>query len=303
MRFAAAALLACGCIAAVASRAADAPAWMHALSALPPPAHDEKTPAVLMYAEDVWVVRPDGRIRSVTRRAYRILRREGEHYGLVTAVYGSDDRVVDIRGWCIPASGKDYVVRERDTAETSLPGVANGELVSDVRAKLMRIPASVPGSLVGYEVEQEVPAYRFNAEWDPQDTIPVREARFTLELPPGWTYRTAWINHEPVIAPDPPAGGPRRWQWALDDLPAIRVEDFMPPWRGIAARMVVSVLSPDGKASGWSSWADLGSWFYSLMRDRRNATPELTERVRALTAAESTPIGKIRALSRFVQND
>src|SRR3984893_18426828 len=53
---------------------ADAPAWMHALVSVPLPAHDEKTDAVLLYSEDILNVQPNGKIKSVARRAYKILR-------------------------------------------------------------------------------------------------------------------------------------------------------------------------------------------------------------------------------------
>src|SRR5689334_10492569 len=56
------------------ARGSDAPAWMHAAVNAPLPPHDEKTDAVLLYSEDITVVQPDGKIKSVSRRAYKILR-------------------------------------------------------------------------------------------------------------------------------------------------------------------------------------------------------------------------------------
>jgi len=60
-------------------------------------------------------------------------------------------------------------------------------LVTDVRRKLLVIPAATPGSIVGYEVVQDLQPYEMSDDWDFQDTIPVRESRYSVALPQGWT--------------------------------------------------------------------------------------------------------------------
>lgn len=51
--------------------AGDAPAWMHAVTSAPLPAHDEKTDAVMLYEEvNVSVVSAD-KIKTQVRRAYK----------------------------------------------------------------------------------------------------------------------------------------------------------------------------------------------------------------------------------------
>src|SRR5712691_2565741 len=68
-----------------AATAADAPQWMHALVNAPLPAHDEKTDAVLLYSEtNVNVISAD-KIKTVVRRAYKILRPDGREYGTAFA--------------------------------------------------------------------------------------------------------------------------------------------------------------------------------------------------------------------------
>ena len=101
--------------------------------------------------------------------------------------FNFQSRITAMRGWSIPASGKDYVTKDIDMAETGVPGVEGGELVSDVRSKLLRIPAAVPGSVIGYEVEQEQQPYDMSDEWGFQETVPVREARYSVQLPAGST--------------------------------------------------------------------------------------------------------------------
>jgi hypothetical protein len=284
--------------------AGEAPAWMRAQLAAPVPEHDPETAAAVLYLERTVTVLPNGRIRDLERKVVRILRTEGADRGIVRVDFNSQTKVTGLRAWCIPAQGKDYAVNERDAVETSLFGVMNGELISDVRSRVLRIPAAVPGSIVGYEIEREGQPYFMATEWDFQDTIPVREAHFTLELPPGWQYQQTWLNHAELTAA---SAGANRWQWEVRDIGGIRVEDDMPPWEGIAGRLVISLLPPPGAQSPpvreFLSWHGMGSWYLELARNRRDASPAIKQKVAELTASKSTPLQKIQALAAFVQSD
>jgi len=279
---------------------ADAPPWMHALTGVPTPAHDDKANAAELYAETVVTVKGDGWLHRLDRGAYRILRPDGEERSVISAYVDANEKITAMTAWCIPSSGKDFVVRERDAVETALPGILNGELASDERAKLLKIPAATPGSLIGYEIEEDQRSQFIDDEWTFQDDIPVRESHYTLQLPPGWGYRAAWINHADVA---PTEIGKGRWTWVVNDIPAVPIEKFMPPWRGIAARLVISLIPPASNSEGWATWKDVGKWYDDLSRSRRDASPEIRARTAELASPEPTLLGKISALARFVQTD
>jgi hypothetical protein len=281
--------------------AGDAPAWMHALVSAPLPKVDEKTEAVLLYSETVLNVQANGKIKSMERRAYKILRPSGKGYGTVRADFDSETRITSMHGWCIPAQGKDYEVKDKDAVETALFGVMNGELVSDMRTKLLQIPASDPGNIVGYEIEHEDRPYVLQDQWMFQDTIPVREARYTLQLAPGWEYKAVWLNHEEV---KPTSVGNNQWQWVVSDMKAIQPENSMPSWKGVAGQMVVSLFPTGGGANkGFADWNEMGRWENGLAIGRREASPEMKQKVAMLTASSPTPLEKMHALAQFVQRD
>src|SRR5580698_9957953 len=105
----------------------DAPQWMHALVNAPLPAYDEKTDAVLLYSEtNVTVVSTD-KIRTQVREAYKILRPNGRSRGIVEVDFGPQKKVKSLHGWCIPAQGKDYEVKDKDATEVS-PAIEGGEI-------------------------------------------------------------------------------------------------------------------------------------------------------------------------------
>src|ERR1700756_3127888 len=150
----------------------DAPQWMHALANVPLPAHDEKTDAVELYSEHDVAVMSEEKIRRTVRVAYKILRPAGRSYGEVIVRFNAHEKVSNLRGWCIPAEGKDYEVRDKDSAEVSLPKVEGSDLISDVRAKVLRIPAPDPGNIVGYEYDLEEHPFVLEDEWRVQHEIP-----------------------------------------------------------------------------------------------------------------------------------
>jgi len=130
---------------------ASAPQWMHALVNAPLPAHDEKTDAVLLYSETNVTVLSTDKIKTIERRAYKILRPGGRDEGIAGVPFNSHEKVVSIHGWSIPAQGKDYEVKDKEASERSLPKVEGSELVTDVRYKVLQIPGSEVGNIVGYE--------------------------------------------------------------------------------------------------------------------------------------------------------
>ncbi len=280
--------------------ASDAPGWMHGLVNVPLPEHDDKTDAVLLYSEYVLSIQANGKMKSLQRVAYKILRVGGKRYGLVVVNFDAETKISALHGWCIPAQGKDYEVKDKDAIEASL-GVANGELITDVRSKLLQIPAADPGNIVGYEVEQELRPYVLQDDWLFQRPIPTGEARYTLQLPPGWEYKAAWFNHAEIA---PSSVGNNQWQWVVKNVPAVKGEKEMPPWRGVAEQMVLSVIPSGGSQNrGFQSWDDMGNWQAGLTRGRRDSSPEIKQKVAELTASAKTPVEKMKAIAAFAQRE
>jgi hypothetical protein len=291
-----------GCLAGVPrSAAGDAPAWMHALVNVTLPAHDEKTDVVLLYSDRIVTVQSADKIKTTVREAYKILRPGGREYGTLAVSYNSHSKITGMRGWCIPAQGKDYEVKDKEAMEISLPKIDGSELVSDVKDKLLRIPAADPGNIVGYEYEEEEQPFVLQDVWHFQETNPVREAHYTLQLPSGWEYKATWMNYPEAK----PAQAGNQSQWVVSEVKGIKHEENMPPWQGVAGQMIVSFFPSGGAAQnqGFQNWKQMGIWYQGLTSGRRDASPELKQKVASLTSSASTPLAKIKALGDFTQRD
>jgi len=276
-----------------------APAWMHALVSVPLPAYDEKTDAVLLYSEtNVTVISAD-KVRTQVREAYKILRPNGREHGTVLVYFNPQRKVKSIHGWCIPSQGKDYEVKDKDAVEVA-PNTDGAELISDVKYKVLRIPAPDVGNIVGYEYEVEDRPLFLQDTWYFQEADPVRESHYSLTLPPGWEYKASWLNHSEV---KPAEGASNTWQWTVSDVKGIRTEPLMPSMRGIQGQMILSFFgggTPALKAN--ADWDAMGKWYLDLVGERVDASPAIKEEVATLTASKTT-LQKMQAIAYFAQHD
>ncbi len=290
----------CALATVLPARASDAPQWMHALVSAALPPHDEKTDAVLLYEERIVNVQSVDKIKTQVRVAYKILRPNGRDYGFAAVSFNAHTKINGLHGWCIPAQGKDYEVKDKEAIETSLPKVQGSELISDVKDKVLQIPAPDPGNIVGYEYEEDEQPMVLQDVWAFQREIPVRETHYSLQLPAGWAYKAYWINYPETK----PSESGTQLQWAVSDVKSIREEPEMPPRAGISGQMVVSFFPQGGASShGFTTWPEMGNWYLNLTSGRRDASPEIKQEVSTLIASATTPLDKMRALAQFVQHD
>jgi len=279
---------------------AGAPDWLRAAARMQLPDYPDDPDAVVLLNEQITTVKDNGEIKTRYRRAYKILRPEGRPYGTVVVFFDNETRLTYLKAWSLPPGQKEYEVKEKDSVESSL---FSGALYQDTRSKTLRIPGAEPGNVIGYEYEQKGRPFILQDTWWFAARIPVRRARYLLEPPAGWEFDSYWLNH-PVQ--EPRSAGKNQWVWELKDIPAIKTEPAMPSWRAVAGRLAVNIY-PSTNASlrdrSHASWEEVGHWFAQLARAKRQATPEIREKVTELTAGTATLLDKIKALADFVQRD
>jgi len=278
----------------------DAPQWMHALVGVPLPAYDEKTDAVLLYSETSVTVLSQEKVKTEVREAYKILRPGGRKRGIVGTFFHPGRKITNLRGWCIPAQGKDYEVKEKEAIDTS---AAEGfEVFSDVKFRVLRIPAPDPGNIIGYEYEVEEQPYFLQDIWHFQETDPVRESHYSLQLPPGWEYRASWVSY-PEIKPTDRGGNVS--SWTVSDVTGIRHEPEMPPWEGLAGQLVVSFFPAGGSTqkNELATWEGMGSWYANLTGGRMDSSDAIKQGVSGLAAGKSATLAKMQAIAGFLQHD
>ena len=292
------------CVLAMVPRAAassDAPQWMHALVGVKLPSYDDKTDAVLLYSETNVTVLSRDRIRTHVREAYKILRPDGRERGTVRVYFNPGRKITSLHGWCIPAQGKDYEVKDKDAIDVAAPA-EGGYLVLDTKLRFLRIPASDPGNIIGYEYEVEEQPFWLQDSWDFQGTDPVRESHYSLQLPPGWVFKSSWLSHSEV---KPDEGSGNVLQWHVANVSGIRHEPDMPPLQGVAGQMIVSFFPSGGTSlkNEFVSWDGMGSWYANLVSTRMEASDPIKKQVSSLVAGTTATLPKMQAIARFMQHE
>jgi transglutaminase-like putative cysteine protease len=260
------------------------PDWLRAAAASPLPKYPDDTTAIVLFSEQATTVADSGEIRTLHRMAYKILRPQGREYGTVQVPFDKETRLTYLKAWCIPVDGRDYEVKERDAVDVG--DFDDFVFYQDDRHKLLKIPASEPGNVIGYEYEQRRRPYILQDDWSFQREIPVLRARFELRLPKGWEFESFWLNHAPE-KPQTPSN--TEWDWELDNIAAIEDEPEMPPFEAVAGRLGVTYYARGGSGTDKSpaSWNGIGRWYAQLAADRRLATPEIKQKVTELTSASA----------------
>jgi hypothetical protein len=272
---------------------ASAPDWMHEAARTQVGTYPKETAGVVLLDEQVTTVSANGEVHELHRRVIKILSTSGRDLGIASAYYDNDTKLFHFKAWSIPAQGADYEVKDKEAIETA---PFDGELYADDKLRLIRIPQAEPGSIVGYEYEQKSRPYLQEHIWSFQGDIPVKKARYSIELPAGWEYQAYWINH----AKQEPTATGTRYTWEVNDVPAIKPERGMPATRAVAQKMGLTFFSSAGPHG---SWQNVGKWNYQLSFPQRQASPAIQQKVKELIAGKTTAMEKIRALATFMQRD
>ncbi|MGB6430726.1 MAG: DUF3857 and transglutaminase domain-containing protein, partial [Candidatus Acidiferrales bacterium] len=276
----------------------DAPDWLHAAAAAPLPQYPEETKAVILLDDEAVSVDANGEVVEHQRVAYKILRSSGRDRGTLEVPFSKLIKIDSMKGWCIPADGKDLAVSEKDAVQRAQ---FQEDEFDDVRVQILQAPEPEPGNVIGFEYEIHTQPDLLQEEWDFQGEDPVRQGHYTLEIPAGWEFNAHWINHADVAAQQ---DGQNAWHWDLQDVPGVEPEEDAPPEEALEGRAILDFVPNDPalRAKTLDSWKDFGLWYDHIIAGRRDDSPDIEAKVKELTASAPTSLDKIRAITVWMQS-
>ena len=285
-----------------AARAGDtAPEWMRTAAAQTLPEYSKETTGVVLYDEQIVVVKDNGDVDVTYRHACKLLRSDAkDECGYAVVDFDSFTKISYFRAWTMMANGGLMQVKDKEAAEISRG--EGFEVFSDRRAKIIKFPEATVGNVVGYEYTQRQRPFLFETNWFFQGVMPTRFARLSLTLPAGWEFSNYWVNI-PDQKPVSENGNQRVWE--VHDVPAIELEPEMPPYRAIAQRMGIKYFpsNPALRQKASRTWDELSAWDSSLVVNSRTASPALTQKVTELTAGVTDPLAQMKVLSAYMQRN
>lgn len=275
---------------------ASVPDWVRQAAAKAPGRYPPETKAVVLLDDETANVTGPGQAEFTHRRVVRILRPEGRDQAKLRVYVGTGDKVQSMHAWTLDAAGLQYEVKDKEFIEVSPFQEA---LYTDIRYRAGEAPAGNPGSVIAIEYSVRRRTWMDQTHWFFQEEIPVDEARFTLQLPPGWEYKASWANQP---AQQPTAVAPNRWQWVCQNLPGLPEEHLRPENEALAGHLELAFYQPSS-AANFGSWKAIGDWYYHLVDGRRTLTPEIAAKVQQLTAGATGFDARVRTLSGFLQSE
>jgi Domain of Unknown Function with PDB structure (DUF3857)/Transglutaminase-like superfamily len=286
------------CPAGMFNRGLPVPQWGLDAAKTHVPEDAKDAPAVILFDEYVESVDGQGRAVEREREAIRILKPQGRG-NTCEVSYDVDQKINYFRVWTIAADEKTYQAQAADFTEsgdTSIP-----IMLSTRKSRMVHPPAVDVDATVICESEEVMEPFSREKVWEIQNGIPVVFEALEVDLSQGRMEFQSWHNHAPI---GPVELSPNHWRWEIRNMPALNLRDVPshPSLAALAGRM--SVRWGDTTAIGVEDeWRSLGEWVTQLEANRPDPSPEITAKVRELTADTPDFYTKLSRITESIQKD
>ena len=252
-------------------------------------------PAIILSKERTIQVHPDFTVTELFHKRILINSDEGKSYGEIEFHYDkSHQKVTDIEAFTQTADGRKLSYERIQDLNTS---AATG-VYSDSRKKVITMPESVKGSIIDSRAKivtfkPVIPGNFYDHFHQTYHDLPVKEHVNTLIIPQQFKLFITNLNTSlaPVIKR---RGKDTVYVWTSTYNHNVQNEDFMPPSENVTQIIFLSTLE---------NWRQFSDWAAGLFQKNGVATPELKQKVQALTKDKPDVGDKVQAIISYLQTD
>lgn len=280
--------------------AAGLPDWAKAVAEAAPPVPEgvPEWPERTLLAQTTITLDPDGVNWHITRRqVVQVLSARTEPTSFGFFAFDDTTKIKKSKGWHLPPGE-----RARRNYGGALDLTLPTEFLTDAKTRVVALEDVVKGSLVAYEFQADSRPYTLTSVEQFFDDSPITLARWSIELPPGWTLKSTWL---PGDGPEPVLSG-TTWTFELRDLVPEREEAMGEAPVHLAPRLVVALQPPPGvapKTPAFADWEGVARWYDELAKGREAASSDIDAAIKsALTSVRPAPLDRIRAISILVRD-
>ncbi len=277
------------------TRDIDDPLLRRVLKSAPPASAYPTSGSVTLYWEITARLRGDGSSSLTRRRIQKVLQERGKAAANKAIYYLSErsaasidfGRTITPRGAVAPLL--DSAIQD-GSAYVEFPEYQN------LRRRQAALPEAKPGAVIDFQTTVRTRAATFLRPFLVDalfaDAEPAREKVVRIvvpkDLPCRWKLlRGSDIAGEMRALPD----GSHEYRWVVKNTPELVRENFMPPRADLWPRLV---FAPEAK------WEDLARRYARRLAALMKPGPALKKQVAALAASETTPLGRARAVYRYL---
>jgi hypothetical protein len=276
-----------------------APDWAMQAAQISVPAYGSDVNGCVLLRQDAITVDAAGQAMLYHREVRKILRPQGKPLAEVNVSFDNASKVNFLHVWTIEPDGHVYAVKKKDIVQMAADLEDPSVLFGDAHVEGATAVGVDAGSVVAFEYEQRLEPYLTTEVFDlQQDNLPALQQTVTLQIPEGVPYSTAWKRNA-AIAPE--KTGADGWQWRIPALPAVEREPMEPARETLHAEMLIS-YAKGGQPPQAGAWQNIGQWYEQISAGRDDPTPEIAAKAQALTAGTTDFMGKLLAITGYMQD-
>jgi transglutaminase-like putative cysteine protease len=274
-----------------------APEWAHIAAGDTDAAFLGSAAVAVRLDETLVKVETDGTFLTEHRVIIEILRNEGASSASHTVYYNAaSDKVQEVNSW-IMRNGVE--VEQKGRREwLDIAANANGALIDETREIFVNLDSkAVKGDLVVFLTRVQSKEFLGDRIYDYTPFyVPRAAAKVEITLPAGWTVTQHSFGPmpKPLFAQD---GAVSRWN--LPATPFSAEESHSAEER---SGLVISVRSPGAQLATFNDWPEVGRYVNQFQVSQCDTSPELSAKVKAVTAGCADDFARIRALGHYVQD-
>jgi transglutaminase-like putative cysteine protease len=245
-------------------------------------------------------------LRVSKRAVVTVLNQAGNKHVIDHIYYSNSVKVDKAEAIIYNASGREIrKLRRRDFKDRS--AVSGGTLYSDARYLYVDYtPTSYPYTLeISYEISFsnsfQLPNHYFINGFN----VSTEKSSFTIN----YNFKDLSINYKESLLDEYGVSKTKSngmLHYTVENLSAIRYEDYSPPFRQITPKVLVAPTSfiYGGMEGTVHNWNDFGSWFYNnLIAGRDKVSKRTLEDVKALVSGVEDELEKARIVYEYVQRN
>jgi len=266
----------------------------------------ENAHAVVRRHETTFTIKSIGEATQRIHTVVTVLDEQGDDQARKVVGYDKLSKVTNLEGALYDAGGKLIKkLRKADIDDRST--YTDYNFFDDQRVKVASFPKqpSYPYT-VDFLVETTERNLMFYPTWIPQDEqhLALEQAVFTVVVPPGLALRYKEMNVSTPVSLTSAADGTKTYVWNVNARPAVEFEPLSPPAR--EQLPIVYTAPADFDVQNYrghiTTWKDVGQFYHTLNTDRDRIPDELRQQVLALTTNETSTLGKVRKVYKYVQD-
>ncbi|MFN8355318.1 MAG: DUF3857 domain-containing protein [Spirosomataceae bacterium] len=263
----------------------------------------ESAHAVVRSHETQFIIKNAGQAVTKVKGTISILDEKGDTHALLYLAYDKFTKINDLEARVYDANGKQLKKLKKADIENIN---TSGSGIGDSFVKVASIAYPVYPYTVSYSYEYTTKNMMFYPAWeaiaDNAEGTSVEQASFVVSVPSNLKLRYK-EQKIPANALQVVTGEPTLYTWKVTNLKALKRTDYSPSPQ---EEMPTVFTGPtdfevDDYSGKLNSWTDVGRFYAMLNKDRDALPKELIDKIKNLTQAEPTEIGKIRKVYEYVQ--